>query len=339
MIRLRMGDIKVGAALSVTAIALALGAAALIASCNMIPGFNAVDSNIYNQLKETTPVFGLTTSRTAARGNVIDNKASAARTLSSDNELYAVYYTLRNYTYPDDEGTVDRSNLYKLIFDVETVFNNVSRSGVAITPAAVQSPFSPITSDTVFDFGGTTENSTGVYKTDGDWVYALLSFRWHYDSEANKDEIGIAKFQSNTVSGDVYVNFSFSVDYDISSAAREYNTRCEVTGNLISHEFQFKYRINGRNIIAKGVSQGSGYMLFKYSETGLYKYIVVPAGSGLDYFEGQADNPTAIYSDPSLLPDTVSAYKEWVVSEAPFADGDMFSDTSQLTGGSWKITY
>lgn len=316
---------------------LAAAAIALFSSCAFIPGLNSVSSDIFNQLKKTTPVFGATTAaRSLAAGG------AAARDFSSQDGgvLYAAYYTLRDFNHATDEGVVDRSNLYKIIYDVESVFEGATWAATSIGPEAVAAPFPKIASGAQYEFGGTTANSSVVYKKTGNAVDALVSWKWTENGKPDKDEIGIAKFASNPDTGDIAIDFAFSVDYKVSDSPRDYNNRCVVSGNLKTHEFQFVYRIQGWNIAAKGVSQGSGYMLFKYLDMGTTKYLVVPAGAGMDFFaaEFNAASPKAV-TDPALLPASVADYKDWVVAASFFADDDMFDDSTDLTNGGWKLSY
>jgi hypothetical protein len=320
-----------------------MASAAILAlgGCSLIPGLNAVSSDIFNQVKKTTPVFGQTT---AARG--LGSGQAVARDFSSGDGgiLYAVYYTLRDFNHDTDEGVVDRSNLYKLIYDVESVFEGGTWAAVGIGPKKVSAPFPKISSAALYEFGGTTSNSTVVYKKTGKTIDALLSWKWTETSSPKKDEIGIARFMSDPASGDIAIDFAFSVDYDKSSPAREYNNRCMVTGNLGSHQFQFKYRLGSNNIVAKGVSQGSGNMLFKYAVDGQPDaYLVVPAGAGMDFFSAEYASPSKAVTDPSLLSAgdqaAVADYVDWAKAEPYFTQDDMFDDTADLSGGSWKLAY
>ena len=289
--------------------------------------------DLYSNMKATTPVFAVSSasasfqSRSLIWGSLI---------WGYENPLYSVFYSLRSFTYPDDEGKVDRSNIYKLIFDAQTILNTVLANATAITPQEISSPFPGIdTTGIKFDHAIISEDDevSGAYLTDGNVIRAIVSWRWTEESSPNKDEIGVARIDYNRTSGDISIDMVFSVDYAISDDARDYNMRCRVSGNMTDHTFKFKYRIDNQDIIAQGVSSGEGkYMLFRYSSSS-DTYIVVPAGSGEDYFK---NSPTT-YTSTSSLPAEVSEYVTWVSSEAAFTDSDMFTKLSSLTGGSYLI--
>ena len=127
------------------------------------------------------------------------------------------------------------------------------------------------------------------------------------------------------------------MDYDLDSTATDYNLRGQVTGNVSEHSFQFKYIISDMQLVAKGVSQGSGYMLFKYTGWGdAVKYIVVPAGSDEDFFIAQNTTPTNIYTDPADLPSSVAAYKDWVVNASFLTSSEAVTNTNQFNVGNDK---
>ncbi len=294
--------------------------------------------DLYSNMKATTPVFAVSSASASFQNEGSALEACRSRSLiwGSGNPLYSVFYSLRSFTYPDDEGKVDRSNIYKLIFDSQTILNTVLSSATAITPQEISSPFPGIdTSGIKFDHAiiSESEDVSGAYLTDGNVIRAIVSWKWTEESYPDKDEIGVARIDYNRTSGDISIDMVFSVDYAISDDARDYNMRCRVSGNMTDHTFKFKYRIGTQDIIAQGVSSGEGeYMLFRYSSSS-DTYIVVPAGSGEDYFK---NSPTT-YTSTSSLPAEVSEYVTWVSSEAAFTDSDMFTKLSSLTGGSYLI--
>ncbi|MFC1496535.1 hypothetical protein ACFL52_03875 [Candidatus Margulisiibacteriota bacterium] len=304
--------------------------AVVLISC----GQNTVDSSsgtrtFYSNTANTTPVFE---PASASSSNI---KKQAA--WSSGNALYSVFFTLREYLTSRDEGIVDRSNLYKLLYDVDTVFSGISGEAAAITEQSITPPFSGFSAVTCNKAKNDTSGKRAIaIKQTGDETNAIVS--WIWTDSATKEEYGIATLQFNNSTKDLEIDMVFSVDYDSGDTATDYNLRCQVAGNADNNTFQFKYIIGDTKIVAKGVSQGAGeYMLFKYaSGSDPYKYLVASAEADEAFFIAENNTPSNIYSDTNLLPATVASYKTWVVNETPFSSSDLLTDISTLNSGNSK---
>lgn len=56
--------------------------------------------------------------------------------------MYSVFFALREYVHASDSGVVDRANLYRLLYDVETLFSGMTTEVVALTtPGIIDPPF------------------------------------------------------------------------------------------------------------------------------------------------------------------------------------------------------
>lgn len=296
-------------------------------------GGSSVTTSFYTETSNTTPVFEPASTSTSSV------RPSAASFLSTEewgsgNPLYSVYYSLREFISSRDEGVVDRSNLYKLLIDVDNVFSGLSSSAVTITEQSITPPFDQLQA-IVCDkaYNDTSGKRAIAMKETTDEVNAIIT--WIWSDTATKEEYGIATITYNKVNGNITVDMTYSVDYDLSDTATDYNTRCYVTGNAGTNTFEFKYIVGQNTIVAKGVSKGEGnYMLFKYAGPSVdERYIVVEGTADESFFSAQNSSPTQIYTSADDLPATVAAYKDWVVSTEAFTADDMVTDISTLNVG------
>ncbi len=298
----------------------------------------------YATMRETTPVYEPISVEDEAlklAGFVVPvQPLIGAEDWSSGELLYSVYFTLRDFQSPRDEGVVDRSNLYKLLYDAESVFSGAYSSADRLPSAqAIASPFAGIdTSATLFESAANIEDDSlsVAYTNTEETLEALVTWKWTEDSDPDKAERGIAYYIYNKHTNDITIDMVFAVDYDISTPATEYNLRCKATGNTVDHSFQFNYLINSTAIIAKGVSQGQdNYVVFKYSsDGGVHTYYVrVPAEQGEAYFKDIYENhPEEVVTDPADIEDD-DDYLDWVQGEAFMAEADLLTNTEQLNVG------
>jgi len=313
---------------------LVFGLAAVFISngCGVVnSGSSPVTTTFYTNTANTTPVFKPSSA-----------SASSVRPSVSVKEwgsgpLYSVYYSLREFLSSRDEGKVDRSNLYKLLIDVDSVFSGLSSSAVPITEQEITPPFDKL-EKVICDkaYNDTSGKKAIAMKETTDEVNAIIT--WIWSDAANKEEYGIATIKYDKNTNDITVDMTYSVDYDISTSATDYNLRCYVKGNAATNAFEFKYIVGNNTIVAKGVSKGAGnYMLFKYAGSGTdNKYIVVEGTADESFFIAQNSTPTEIFTSEAELPATVSAYKDWVVSTKAFSESDMVTDISVLNTGNGK---
>lgn len=315
---------------------LGLAAAFISNGCNVTnSGGSSVTTTFYTEASNTTPVFvPASTSTSSIRPSAVTSLSSESWSMGTP--LYSVYYSLREFISSRDEGHVDRSNLYKLLIDVDTVFSGLSSSAVTITEQSITPPFDqlqPIVCDKAYN--DTSGKRAIAMKETTDEVNAIIT--WIWSDAADKAEYGIATIKYDKNTSDITVDMTYSVDYDLSDTATGYNTRCYVTGNAGTNTFEFKYIVGDNTIVAKGVSKGAGnYMLFKYAGLDIAeKYIVVEGDADESFFSEQnsMSTPTAIFTSEALLPPTVAAYKDWVVSTEAFTAADMVTDISVLNTG------
>lgn len=308
----------------------------------------------YETMRETTPVYDPLEAEALQTGAMVVPLEAMinAEDWGSGEVLYSVYFTLRDFQSPRDEGVVDRSNLYKLLFDAELVLvDRYSLTETLATAKAIASPFAGIdTSATLFTNAANNillsddeaanesfdadENPSVAYRLTGDIVEALVTWKCVDPGNPDKHEIGIAYYTYDKSTEDITIDMVYSVDYDISSPESTYNLRCKASGNIAEHSFQFNYLIGTTSIIAKGVSQGDGnYTIFKYKSGLNTRYLKVPAGEGESFFKDIYDGGSVeAVEDPSGIADP-DGYLTWVQSE-PFMDSDdLLTSTVQLNVG------
>ena len=310
---------------------------------NLPSGISSGDL-FYETMRETTPVYEpISVEEEALKlaGFVVPvDPLIQTEDWNSSELLYTVYFTLRDFQSPRDEGVVDRSNFYKLLYDAETVLSGSYSYAEQLSSALeIASPFAGIdTSATLFEYAANVEDDSlsVAYTNTDETLEALMTWKWTEDSDPDKAERGIAYYIYNKETDDITIDMVYAVDYDISSPETEYNLRCMATGNSVDHSFQFSYLINSTAVIAKGVSQGDdNYVIFKYSSDGGVNtyYLRVPAEQGEAYFKDICENhPEEIVTDPSGLEDAED-YLDWVQSEPFIEQDDLLSSTEQLNVG------
>lgn len=308
-----------------------LALVAAVAGCGLLnSGGSSFAVSFYSNAASTTPVF----KPISASASAI---ASAAASWESGGPLYRVYFSLREFLASRDEGRVDRSNLYKLLIDVDSVFSGLSGSAAPIATQEVTPPFAALPKVTCDKAKNDTAGKKAIAMTETSAeVNAIIT--WIWSDSSTKEEYGIASIKYGKLTHDITIDMTYSVDYDLSSTATDYNLRCYVTGNTGTNSFEYKYLVGDDGIVAKGISRGAGnYMLFKYrGVNGPVQYIVASAEADESFFKGQFTTPTAIYATTEVgnLPTSeVGEYKDWVETTAFFTAADLVTDISVLNSG------
>ena len=256
-------------------------------------GNNKSGSNtLFNAVKATTPTFTATVS--AAPSMKAGLFSAPAFT---DQAMNMAFQLLRNYTYPDDEGKVDMTNIYKVLHEAGGYLDNAKSLCSAITTTTDSAVSSYAFSDFLghtYDCGGTVADSggygsSGAYREDGGtgYQYMLATYKWAPDS-TQQITIGAIQAEYNNTTKDVALTFAQTVNYPLYSAmggttGSGFATRTHITGNSDTHAFELKIALGnpwgGMSIVGKGVSQGAGqYFLMKHGAD----YYCLPAGATED---------------------------------------------------------
>lgn len=243
------------------------------------------DTNtLFNAVKATTPTFSATVS---AGGPGVRATVHSAPTIT-DQAMNVAFQLLRNYTYPDDEGKIDMSNIYKVLWEAGRYLDEASTmcspvstvTDTAITPYQ----FSDFLGHT-YDCGGSRAEEGGygssvAYRVSGDDRYMLASYKWAPDA-AQQIAIGVIQASYNDVSKNVALIFAQAVQYPAGStmgglSGSGFATRARITGNSATHAFELKMLTQQASLVGKGVSQGAGnYFLMRSGS----QYYCLPAGA------------------------------------------------------------
>lgn len=273
------------------------------------PSGEATPHLLFTAVKQATPAFEPGPAGGAAPAKVLPDMA-----------LTVAYQLLRNYTYPDDEGVVDMSNLYKVLWEASGKMDDAPGRCAAVA-AAADADLSPFAFDDLLGHTyamGMSEEEGGygtsiAYGQDGNVRRMLTSYKWAPDA-AQQVSIGVIQAQHDTLSGDLSIRFAQSVRYPPGSTmggvdGSGFAIRARIDGNSTTHAFDLKMAINGTSIVGKGVSRGAGnYFLFRAGDA----YYCIPAESTED--ELMAVTPT----DLAGVPAEGAAYKDAVAAAVPY---------------------
>ncbi|MBU0672078.1 MAG: hypothetical protein KJ732_03510 [Candidatus Margulisbacteria bacterium] len=298
-------------------------------------GSGSVSSTIafYTEASNTTPVF------------IPSARVTAASTWESGNTMYGVFYALREYLHPQDEGVIDRANLYRLLYDVETLLNAMSSEVVALaTPEVIVPPFNfgnNATYETAVN-DATNERAAAVI-TSGTTTRGIVTWIWRDTADPNHNEYGVLEASMNNATKDLSVDFIFCVDYNASDTLCDYNNRTKISGNSGTHAFEFVQTIAGATavnsqLVGKGVSQGAGenflLKIMNSNNDGFSsaRYLVVSA-EATETTLMNFDVSSEAFTDPASLSASVASYKDYVVNTPFFAFSDILSNTAALNAG------
>jgi hypothetical protein len=313
-------------------VALIAVVALLVGSCGSdspaTPGGNNATNVLFTAVKEAAPTF-------------LPGAKSADKTINdktiNDQAMYVAYQLLRNYTYPDDEGVVDMSNIYKVLWETGRYLDEAPTRCAAVTEAT-DSALSPFAFD---DFLGHSyalgmaleEGGYGTsiaYGVVGDERRMLASYKWAPDA-AQQVAIGVIQAEHNATTGDASVRFAQAVRYPPGSTmggvdGNGFAIRAKIDGNSTTHTFELKMAINGTSIVGKGISRGAGnWFLFRCGEA----FYCIPADAT------EADLAAIVPTDLANVPAEGAAYKDAVAAAVPYdvATDLPAVDLSNFNGG------
>jgi hypothetical protein len=292
------------------------------------------NNRLFTAVKATTPAFAATSSKAQMM-----QAGVMPAPVFSDPAMLVAFQLLRNYTYPDDEGRVDMTNIYKVLWEAGGSLDDAT-SVCSSMPEAADSAISPYAFS---DFLGHTYTCGGnrgeaveagygksiAYKKDGADEYMLMSYKWAPDA-AQQIAIGVIQAQYNGTTNDVGLRFAQSVYYPPDSvmggpAGNGFATRTSITGNSGTHAFELKIAINTTSLVGKGISRGAGnYFLLRSGSD----YYCIPAGATETDLAGMTPTDLAgVSADCAGYKDAVSAMTPYDVStDLPNIDLSDFND-------------
>ena len=251
------------------------------------PDTKSGTSTLFNAVKATTPTFTATTSAGASTLRAMVFSAPSI----TDQAMNVAFQLLRDYTYPTDEGKVDMTNMYKVLYEAGRYLDEAPSICSTISPAtdASISPyaFSDFLGHT-YDCGGSQAESGGygssvAYKASGSDKYMLASYKWAPDA-AQQIAIGVIQASYNDTTKEVSLIFAQAVNYPAGSTmggagGSGFATRARITGNSGTHTFELKMLTQNASLVGKGISQGAGnYFLIRNGSD----YYCLPAGATED---------------------------------------------------------
>jgi hypothetical protein len=289
----------------------------------------------YSVAADTTPVFDPIASASAASSN-----------WGSGNTMYSLYYALREYVDSRDNGRIDRANLYRLLYDVETLFSGMTGRVVALSSAEAITP--PFNFGNHYIYASALNDESGkiaaAMTQEGEVTRGIVSWIWTDSGDGHK-EYGVLEASMEQTSRNITVDFVFSVDYTPGDTICDYNNRTRISGNSGTHAFQFVQTLGGRSsettqLVGQGVSRGEGnYLLFKVTSNnndGFNSplYVVMSAEAG----EAELKNfvTTEAYASAAALPASVASYVNYVSSTPFFSLSDLLVDLNDLNKGTTR---
>lgn len=299
-------------------LAFAVGLAGCGGNDPSTPSGNNGSNRLFTAVKEAAPTFQ---PAAAVLAKLVPLDGERARLSINDQAMMVAYQLLRDYTYPDDEGVVDMSNIYKVLWKAGQHLEEAPSMCTPIGPVA-DNAISPYAFN---DFLGQTYNCGGTraeeggygssvaYRQYGDNRQMLLSYKWAPDA-AEQITIGVIQVLHNGTDGNVNIRFAQAVRYPPGSymggiEGNGFAIRAQINGNSATHTFDLKMAVGGTSLVGKGVSRGAGnHFLFRCGDA----YYCIPAEAT------EADLAAITPTDLANVPAEGAAYKDDVSAAVPF---------------------
>lgn len=309
-----------------------------VSGCDLLMNIFSPSVGVFNAANEIVPTF----------------ESTSSRSISTEwpySPTYELFYALQPYNNETDEGKIDASNFFKLMYDADQNISSALRVGAAIDEKVIQEPFE-FGNDITYDYAA-NETITGskgpqtrgfAYKERGDDIHFLST--WKYEEEETKVTLGQIQGSYNSVTGELDFKQAYVVNY---GGEEYYSVRSEVTGNQLTHTFDLKIAtasndsmgFHGMSIAGSGISQGSGsYFLIKMNDgTDL-----IQNGERFYVFEGTASETELQAMDAlgltySALPETVTDYSVKVNDIVLFVGTDMPTSLEDFNNGNISLTF
>ena len=239
----------------------------------------ATSNAIYAAAREIAPVVAATSSSalTFQPGNPALARRSAALDMPwwSGNLGGLIFQTIRDYQYPRDEGKIDATNLYKVLFEAGNAYESKAPLLATMAEKAVAAPF---------DFGAFAIADTydkGKNGVGGEDVFMAArevgSVKHMLVAMKQGDGSTIMQGVYDGGTKDLELNSMTVISYASGSMAGDkYGIRSYIKGNEATHTFEFRFLEFSYNhtmdmhyyysVIGKGVSQGAGSHFLFYGE-------------------------------------------------------------------------
>ncbi len=224
----------------------------------------------YSSAKDTAPAIASEASSSSTELSSPTEGRQAA--LASGTMIYSIYTLFRDYQYPTDEGVVDMSNIYKVLFETGRIYETAKNNCTSITEQIIDAPFDLGLTET-YNCAGYQNTMSDTYaygyaiKESGSVKHALLTYRWAPDMPTHVEH-GILQGSYDESNGVLSLHTIHNVYY---ASADGFVVRTDITGDTDDHSFTLRSIISGTvsstnytSIVGSGISQGAGnYFLFK----------------------------------------------------------------------------
>lgn len=306
-------------------------------------GLESGEVLFYSSARETTPEIPEAASARSTSGD------PSEWTSGSGNPLYVVFNLLREFNPEIHEGVLDRSNLYKVLYDVG---NLIPENPVELAaPAAVQSPFDFGSATRTYAYGADQELtfesdyegiSDYAMNVDGTAIEALVTYVWR---EGEKYERGVFQADYDAATGDIEIQLVHLVTY---ADGESYSNRVFVSGNETDHTFTIKSLNAGKSatagegtanssIVGTGVSMSDStddYFLVKVLAGSLTEpsYYKLPAGATEEELQAYPWDGRALsdIDDPHGYATAVEALEMYTINDAILSVDGFVGGTNDL---------
>ena len=284
----------------------------IFAGCNRSKS-SSNDDFYYSAAKNVAPDF--TTSAST-------NPKIYFHSLSMGDPLYgttlgAVYGALQDYVYPDDEGSIDMHNIYKVILTAGQIYPGAKQTCTAITEKEILSPFDlGVTAGNTYNCAGSggviSDNyATGfAIKEDTDGTkYSLLTYKMAPTPDLAQG-YGVLQGSYNDTTGALFLRVTALTYYPNGFQGNpdaSFAIRTHISGNAQTNEFTLSTISNQPgatpkwiSMVGKGISKGSdNHFLFKVKDAdGHEGYFCFPASAILTDLESM--NTAAPYGKDTV---------------------------------------
>ncbi|MFH1017615.1 MAG: hypothetical protein V1798_05455 [Pseudomonadota bacterium] len=203
-----------------------------------------------------------------------------ATTFGAGSPLYAAYNLMRDYEYPRDEGRIDMTNMYKVMFEAGNAYMRAVNECTVMSEQEVSSPFDFGLAET-YDCAGNFRDQEPNYgsgcaiRESGGIKHALTGFKWA-PTPTEQVSLGTLQGHIDTGTNDLLMHMVNLVTYPAGSAmggetGSGFSVRSFISGNSTDHSFELKSVVTGTSadgswtsLVGKGISRGAGnHFLFR----------------------------------------------------------------------------
>lgn len=301
----------------------------VVGSCGGSSGDSSKEL-FYNAARQTTPAI------TAA----VSVGSVSVNALTPGSAGYEIYNLMRDYNNETDDGVIDMTNMYKMLYEAGNGYENAVNGCSSVAEVEIDAPYDLGLTDT-YDCRGATGTMSDNYaygfairEESAGTKHVLVGFRWA-PTPAEQLSHGVMQGTYNETTGDLNIRALNNVVYPSSSG---FTVRTHIEGNKDTHAFTLNSIVGTLNaghtaymgsytIVGKGVSRGAGnYFLFKI---GTDYYCIKADATETDLESLTPATPVELASgDCSTYKDAVDDITPLTTSELPKTIADFTNNTA-----------